>query len=255
MADETQVQANAKQIQLISRLLAQADGTDSDAERDTAMSMAQTLASKYEIDLEVARSFRSEEERRRENRVVVIDVEIGEPKNRGAGTYSDLMIAIADANGVRWIRGDNNAWVRLYGMSFDIEVIQKLYLTLLVQMIREANAFIEEGSWREERGVSALGARKAFCHNFSARIKQRLNEARMRAEWEANREHGDKVAIVLADKRREINQAYYGANRNRRWYSPDRGSGRAGAAAGRRAGDRANLHDSRGVGQRGRITG
>lgn len=234
-----------KRLATIAAILNKAENTDNEAEKDTYFSAAQNMATKHGIDLAIARQHTRSGEKSKQNEVQVARIEIGRKGDRGSGTYSDLLISIADANEILWVRDLGNTWVELYGMKFDIEYAQNLYAVLLVQMVTECNEFLTEGTWREH-GDSRMDAKISFCSAFMGQIKHRLTQARLDAEREAQSKHTDdgvSVALVLADQRREIRGKYYEKRRGIGTYRLPSGRNHAGHRKGHEAGNNANLHN------------
>src|SRR5690606_32548456 len=88
--------------------------------------------------------------------------------------------------------------------------------------------------------------RHAFLLGFAARIGARLREASAAARTDVTRRpaaHGASTAIVLADRQAQVDHAFEQAFPFVRKVATS-SSSHAGAASGRRAADRASLHDS-----------
>lgn len=245
-----------KRLKLIAAILNQAENTDVEAEKDTFFSAAQSMATKHGIDLAIARQFTKYGEKAKQNEVQVIRVEIGEKGDRGAGTYSDLMIGIIDANEIMWLRANDNSWVELYGMKFDIEYAKDLYAVLLTQMVIECRIFLDSDEWKLD-GTTRSDARISFCYGFTTHIKQRLTNTRLEAERSAQNQHVDdgvSVALVLSDQRKEIRSTYYSKRSGLRTYYGNSGSNRAGHRSGHQSAANANLHSHNEISSRKSIS-
>jgi hypothetical protein len=92
-------------------------------------------------------------------------------------------------------------------------------------------------------GESVAAYRRSWLHGFAVSVHRRLSEAERRAAQAATDEHtdgGGRTALVLADRRTQVDHAYAAA-------FPSLGSGRrsvlsgTGFAAGAAAGERADL--------------
>lgn len=224
-----------KKMDKISKLLAQAEGTDNPHEAETFMQQAQHLATMYEIDLEMARQ--AVENRDQRAVPITMTVEIGEKGNRGGGAYTDLFYVIAQVNGIECIMWNHK--VDCYGFKQDIEYTETLYSFIVVQMVSQCMDYLEEGSWRGE--TSKTEARKSFYESYRKRIAARLREAKKDAIRESDQNTGGKGALVLVEKDREV-KSYFWDNAPRVGYrSPTRGTHHASKGAGDRAARNAKL--------------
>lgn len=110
-------------------------------------------------------------------------VRLGHRGQQSNVRYIELMLAITHANDLRCsIRGDNTG-VTLYGFHGDIDVAKALYVSLVVQMVADADAYIRSGAHRPVHGRTA---RAAFYAGWTARIEHRLQ----RAQWAAQASAG-----------------------------------------------------------------
>jgi len=256
-----------KDLTRIAALLRKAEGTDNEHEADAYLQAAQRLATLASVDLAVARSHTHRKERRAvpTQRCIVI----GESRKRGLRTYVQLFLAIGRANNLTCDIARDSSRVYAFGFDTDMDMVQTLYASLVVQMVRASDSYIKSGDYARElvtkrvpvarsgrsryrgegvdyelvdRPVHATTARINFQQAFAARIGERLTTARQEAEQQlveqlpAQQRSG--VALVLRNKEVELMDHY----RNN---STARGSwGGARATTGhsersRRAGDRA----------------
>ncbi|MDH6462086.1 hypothetical protein M2302_002261 [Micromonospora sp. A200] len=166
-----------------------------------------------------------------------------------------LLDSVAQALGAkcvlrtRYPNGKRQYQVHLFAYGSDLERIEMLYTSLLVQMANGLAQAEAPPTWWE----STVAFRKSWIEGFRVAIYQRLTEAEKRAKQQAEQvaqPGGPSVALVLADRatlvKAQRDQAYgkLGQARQRSF----KGSG---AAAGYRAGQRADLGGSR-LGGRGR---
>ncbi len=256
-----------KDLTRIAALLRKAEGTDNEHEADAYLQAAQRLATLASVDLAVARAHTHRQERRAvpTQRSILI----GESGKRGLRTYVQLFLAIGRANNLKCDIARDSSRVYAFGFDTDIDMVETLYASLVVQMVRASDAYIKSGDYAREvvtkrvrgqaryirwdgtpeydyelaaRPVHATTARINFQQAFATRIGQRLTDARQDAERQmvAELPTADRsgVALVLRNKEVELVD-HYKAN------STARGSwGGTRATAGysersQRAGDRA----------------
>ncbi|HNP56903.1 MAG TPA: DUF2786 domain-containing protein [Gordonia sp. (in: high G+C Gram-positive bacteria)] len=261
-----------KTLARIAALLRQAEGTDNDHEAQTFMAAAQRLATAAAIDLALARAHDPAAARR--TTPVVRQVTIGTAGKRGLRTYVQLFVAVARANDVTVDIAHNSTFVLAYGFDTDIDTVEALYTSLLVQMVAASDAYLKSGEYKGERSarvvrrgkgwtsrkvvehrpLSPITARLNFQSAFAERIGTRLTQARDEARAEATRAEQavgtSSTAIALRHKEVEVAGFY-------KRQSTARGSWRAGRAeagyseAARAAGDRAGRRAR--LGEQGRF--
>jgi hypothetical protein len=229
-----------RMLERVRRLLAKAEGATTEAERDAYNAKAAELIARYGIEEALLDAQQS-------TRAVPGDqvVELDPPYARDKGS---LLAAIAVPLGVRAVmrRGEpGNASalsMHLFGMSTDLQRVDLLYTSLLVQaahglaVARPADAY-----------ESVAAYRRSWMIGFAYTIQQRLiaAEAGARAEAEegvaaaaTKAAPGPSVSLVLADRAALVDEAMeqaYPRLRTARTRMLS-GSGQAeGAAAGRRA--------------------
>jgi len=190
---DTGVDGEDRTLLRIGRLLRQAERTSNAAEREAFFAKAQTLATRHQIALAVARASAGAEERREEPTWET--VLIGESGKRSLARYVRLMLEIARANDVRVAIYTSNTRVTLYGFPSDIAVVRALYATLVTQMVADGDAHLRSGAhkadqrevWNarrrrwELRPVHGSTARAAFYEAWADHIGERLAAARTAA--------------------------------------------------------------------------
>ena len=198
-----------KDLTRIAALLRKAESTDNEHEADAYLQAAQRLATLSAVDLAVARAHSVHRERR--VRPTQRTITIGESGKRGLRTYVQLFLAIGRANNLTCDIARDSSRVYAYGFDTDIDTVEALYASLVVQMVRASDAYIKSGDyarekvtkqvkvpgserysrWRREvsydyelveRPVHATTARINFQQAFAARIGARLTEAREQVE-------------------------------------------------------------------------
>lgn len=254
----------------IGKLLAQVEGTDNQEERDAFLSKAQTLATLYSIDLEMARQRQADKTKREtptHRRIYLTD--LGITARQGLHRYIFLFTAIADANDVECNIAHNSTYVIAFGFPSDIEVTERLFCSLVVQMVVECDAAIKRGEHKEAcptwvparfdrnynwveghyRTPDARAFKGSFFDAFRSRVRSRLLAAKREAEQQVvvDTETGQSTtgALVLRQKVDDVKD-YYKANstakgtyRGGTRYNASHSS--AGHNAGTRAGDNARL--------------
>ena len=124
-------------------------------------------------------------------------------------TFVELFLEIGRANDVKCDIARDSSRVFAYGFDTDIDAVQALYSSLVVQMVRASDEYIkskryaQEKVWRwvrvgadgrrpsrgthewQERPVHATTARVNFQHAFAARIGSRLAQAALQAREQA----------------------------------------------------------------------
>ncbi|MBT0565892.1 DUF2786 domain-containing protein [Williamsia sp. CHRR-6] len=267
-----------KLLTRIAGLLRQAEGTDNEHEAATFMAAAQRLATAASIDLAVARAHDPVGSR---SVPVVRQVAIGTAGKRGLRTYVALFAAIAHANDVKVDVAHNSTFVIAYGFAGDIDSVEALYSSLVVQMVAASDAYLKSGAYREETArkvvtrqsgwmtrrvvettpLSPITARLNFQSAFAERIGVRLSNARDEAREQAmTADAGHRASstqIALRDKEvaiLDLHRSQSSARGTWRGSSASAGYSEAARRAGDRAGRRARLGENPGLdGSRGAL--
>ena len=186
---------NAKMMEKIAGLLAHAEGTDNAEEAAVYTEKAQQLATMYAVDLELARYKAAHKSDMEEP--VTRRVQVGEPgrqhKNR---FWVDLWLAIAQNNDIRSTIAHDNAAVWAYGYPSDIDVAERLFVSLNVQMVDTCNRNLRAGV-HKDLGVHGRTYRPNFYSGFVNEMTYRLYKARQ-AALEEQRERDENAARLVA---------------------------------------------------------
>lgn len=238
-------------LEKVGKLLRHAEGASTEAEREAFFSKAQELASMHSIELAVARA--AHEQGEAAHAPTFESVRLGHRGQPSNVRLIQLMLAVARANDLRCsIRADNTG-VTLYGFAGDIEVTQMLYVTLAVQMVADADAYIRSGAHRPVHGRTA---RAAFYEGWTTRIGHRLHEARQaaRVDSEVDSElatSSGSTALALAAKDLEVDDYYATMKRQHgvagTWKGSSSVDDARSASRGRAAADRARLGDEKAI--------
>lgn len=264
----------------IAKLLKQAERAGTEEEAAVFMEKANKLAATYQVDMALARAHTAKSEKRPEP--IMRKVDIGQRRAKYNKQYIELFYEIASAYGLRMDIAHNNTAVWLFGFETDVDVVESLYASLLVQMGDAGNRYIAKGTYREEHVWSnakgefvpmhGLTARMAFNTGFTNRVGTRLKVAIYKTRQEI-RTHELEEAIPsgtilndalntiaqetsseLALRATELEVTEFHARTSRAkgaWKGSTGGSGGRGSEAhdaGTKAGDKANLGGQRAIG-------
>lgn len=247
-----------RSLERIAALLAQAEGTDNEAEAAAFMEKAQQLATAHSIDLAIARAHTKGQQR---TTPIQRSIVMGVRGTKGLGTYVTLFSGIAGANEVKIDIAYDSTRVYAFGFAEDIDLAEQLYTSVVGQMVAASKEFKKSGSWRDEtvwgsRGlkpISWLSARLSFQDAYARRIGERLYQARREAEQARIAEDAAKAAsepqvgepgtdLVLANKQVEVRDFYKANSRARgSWRGAYSSRSSTASGAGRSAADRARL--------------
>ena len=146
-----------------------------------------------------------------------------------------LLAAVAEANGVRLIWYQGLGIANLVGMRSNLEAVELLFTSLLLQ-VAHALAAAERLTGRRSASRSF---RRSFLLGYAHRIGERLQSARQRATAEAAAEHGTSVLPVLRSREEAVEatvaELFPRVRANRSRTSVDAGGWYAGRAAAERA--------------------
>ena len=233
-------------IDRIGKLLAQAEGTDNEHEAAAFVERAQQLATAYAVDLELSRG-RQRDKQSRGAAVPLVQerVEIGARGKRGNRHRVLLYSVIARVNDVLVNVAHDSTYVLGFGHRADLEVVERLWASLAVQMVAASQRRMDQGEHRA-LGVAGQSWRLSFYDGWVEAVGSRLQAARDRAVAETPTPSGEpSAALVLRDKGERV-LSFYAENSEARgsWRGPWSGRtavSRRARAAGRSDGQRADL--------------
>ncbi len=244
-------------VDRIGKLLAQAEGTDNEHEAAAFVERAQALATEHAVDLELARTRQRDRAARGTAEPLVQErVEVGARGKRGNRHRVLLYSAVARANDVLVNVAHDSTYVLGFGHRADLEVVERLWASLAVQMTAAAQRRMDAGEHRAA-GVAGQTWRLSFYDGWVTAVGERLQAARDRAvETTAVPEASTSAALVLRAKAERVQDFYASTSEARgSWRGPWSGrtsvSDRA-HAAGQADGRRADLGQP-GLRQRGRL--
>ncbi len=238
-----------KMLERVRRLLTKAEGAATESERDAYNGKAAELIARYGIEVALLAAMQAESPRPAD-RVVQLDAPYARDK-------ASLLSAVATPLSVRGVLCSSRSAagtllsMHLFGMSSDLDRVDMLYTSLLVQaahglaVARPADAY-----------ESVAAYRRSWMLGFAYTIQQRLvaaeAAAKQRAEeaHERSRDDGPSVSLVLADRAALVDNAVAAAYPRLRT-APTRYLSGTGSAAGAAAARRADLGGPR-LGKRSR---
>jgi hypothetical protein len=195
------VEPDDRVLRRVRALLAKAEATDYPEEADALTAKAQQLMARHSIEDSVAAKNAQQRDQPIVRRIW-LDAPYVDPK-------SSLVSAVARANRCRSIFTGGWGFVTLVGFPTDVQAVELLTTSLLVQASRAMTA---TGS-RVERGVSRTRSfRRSFLLAYAARIGERLDEAAAVTAQEADAEFGGALVLVRTarddDVTREVERLF-----------------------------------------------
>ena len=242
-------------VDKVGKLLAQAEGTDNEHEAAAFVERAQQLATEYAVDLELARS-RQAARRGAAEPLVQERVDVGARGKRGNRHRVLLYSVVARVNDVMVNVAHDSTYVLGFGHRADLDVVERLWASLAVQMTAAAQRRLDAGEHRRA-GIAAQTWRLSFYDGWVEAVGERLEAARARAVADVPVPEGEPgTALVLRAKAARVQEFYASTSEARgSWRGPWSGrtavDGRA-VASGRAEGARADLGQPR-LRQRGQL--
>ena len=238
-------------VDLVGKLLAQAEGTDNEHEAAAFVERAQQLATAHAVDLERARARQRDRTRRPDEPLEQDRLDVGERGRRGNRHRVLLYVAVARANDVLVNVASDSTYVLGFGHRADLDVVETLWTSLAVQLTAAAQRRLDHGEHRAA-GVPAVSWRLSYYDGWVATVAQRLAAARERAlaadRGDPQDDAGPSAELVLRTKGERVQEFYARASQARgSWRGAGgrtRVSGRA-VASGRADGARADLGQPR----------
>jgi hypothetical protein len=175
-------------------LLAKAESTTFEAEAQALTAKAQELMSRHSIDRAALSAGAAA-------RDVPVGIRVG-VDDPYAQPKAVLLAEVADANRCQAVWSKQLGFSTVFGFREDIEGVELLYTSLLVQATVTMTSL---GSQRSSDGRSRTRSfRQSFLTAYATRIGQRLRTAAATAEGDAVGEHGTSLLPVLADRRSAV---------------------------------------------------
>ncbi|MDQ6613772.1 MAG: DUF2786 domain-containing protein [Actinomycetota bacterium] len=179
-------------------LLAKAESTDFEEEAVALTAKAQELMARSAIDQAMVSGGDSSEAPR--GRRVGID----DPYALGR---ANLLAAVARANRCRSVWMDRYGFTTVFGFPSDLDIVDVLYTSLLVQAVRAMTAAGKRAGRSPDRSRTRA-FRQSFLISFSGCIGERLQAATTVATEEAAAVHGGALLPVLAGRSAAVEDAF-----------------------------------------------
>lgn len=196
---------------------------DLQREADTALAMAQKLAAKHSIDLELLR-----QKNKAAGRATAKPIErkIWMPEGPYIRNRADLASRIALAMGLRTMLATNGSAVWFIGFEEDIEMAWQIFELVSAQMLNSADRRIKRGEHKlifdahaRGRHVSAKTFKTNYFAAYTARVARRVLISREEAQEDVvlaqGIEQGDGTvtgrvtgALVLASRKDEVERFF-----------------------------------------------
>jgi hypothetical protein len=150
----------SRYLDRVSKLLNQAErAPEGSPERAAFMEKAVALAQANSIDLAVARAHQANKEK--VEQIEERRVQVGQYISHGWSSrtsnntkwLAELLTDIASPNDVNILISKDSMFVYLIGFPSDLDVVERLYASLAVQMVSEADALIKKGAHKRVERV------------------------------------------------------------------------------------------------------
>jgi hypothetical protein len=228
------MQSQSAMLDKVRALLAKAASTEFEEEAEALAAKAQELIAKHSIDESLVNAKRSDGQT-----PSIVEMDIESPY---ASAKFTLLSYIAHANDCEAIWSSYSQKATLIGFSHDIEAIELMYTSLLLQATSSMLASGAQTDWRGRSRTKSF--RQSFLVAYARRVGQRLHEAREAVVEEETAKTGTSVALVLASKREVVSSTMKEAFPTLGTFSTSISNG-DGVRAGWHAGGTAQLHNQR----------
>lgn len=229
----------------IAALMAKAEATTFEAERDAYLAKASELQLKWMISDSDVRA--AADSRDVVDQLVRVAAK-GVVKNSSfVKAKRDMLTGLCKIFHVKVTIFSDRSGMTLFGFESDVRFVEQLHASLVVQMTTAM-----ERELNRDRSF-----RTSFAHGYASRVVARLHEARRQQESNASNA-APGTALVLRDRQQQVDSYFknqLGGVKLRRGYSNRAVNSADGLVAGRAAGDRANLGQTSVGESRQKITG
>ncbi|MGW0041546.1 DUF2786 domain-containing protein [Rhodococcus sp. NPDC003348] len=230
--------ADAKVLNRIRGLLAKAESTEFTEEAETLTAKAQELMTRHSVTATLLEAASERGITGRDITVHARRIHLDRPYSKQKGL---LLTTVGEANHIRTLYNAVDDIATVLGTPSDLEKVDLLFTSLLVQATRAMHA-------EQARGATSAAFRRAFLYGFAIRIGQRLTEAEKaataQAVVDARAEFGDLLPILARRSdavQVEVDRLFGPKLRSWGFTVSDLG----GVAAGRSAADAARLAPDR----------
>ena len=171
-------------LETMRRLLAQAEATDSEAERDICMERVQRLATRHQVALAVLRARTTDQEF--SAGPVEETLQIGEPGQRSLWCHVNLMTGIMHANNLKGTVAYGNTSMTMLGFREDIDMAKQLFYSLSRQMqaaweqhlALNPVEYAYVGRSGQRKKIATITRKNAFFGEFGNQMTRRLIQVR-----------------------------------------------------------------------------
>jgi hypothetical protein len=188
--------ADPRLLTRIRGLLAKAESTEFPEEAEALTAKAQSLMARHTIDAAVLA-------RRPGAAAIAVSARRLHLEDPHVEAKAAVVQAVGSANGVRVVLQPVLGMATLVGAADDLELVELLVTSLLLQANRTMTATARAGGQR----VRSTAYRRGFLYAFAQRIGERLAEARDEATAEASASYGTALVPVLAERERAVDAA------------------------------------------------
>ena len=233
MTSETEARAEK-----IRKLIAKAESTNSEHEAQALFAKAEELMTQWAISDAMLQSVGKQAKE-----------EVTTERVHFTSTYwtADMLLAarIGTPNNVKLLQNKQAKYIVLIGFPSDIANVVNLWQLLRIQSTRFAQQELtKDEAYPYMSKMDKFVWRRSFREGFADRVGTRLREQRERTETDEAKKHGSGMELVLVDRKTQVDQFFNNLSK-----SPARATRQRhdwnGSAAGRRAGDRADLGNRR----------
>lgn len=187
---------DSKVLNKIRGLLAKAESSTFSHESETFSAKAQELMTRYAIDSAVVDAAEgSTLASKVSTRRFVVD-------NPYADAKMQLLSSVAVNNGAKTVHYKKFGLISVTGMPVDLDLCELLYTSLLVQ---SAQSLDQAGTDPRTR---SRGFRRAFLFGYAWRVRERLAEARARADRSAGATYGSSLVPILAERDQAVTSVF-----------------------------------------------
>jgi hypothetical protein len=189
--------ADARVLGRIRGLLAKAESTEFPEEAEALSAKAQELMTRHAVDAAVLAAERG---RAAGAPVGARRVHVDNPYPEGKVRLLD---AVGTANDVRVVWSDALGMATMIGRAEDMDAVELLFTSLLVQANRAMTATGRTGSAR----TRSPAFRRAFLMAYAGRIGERLGEVRERVTGDAARDSGTDLVPLMRARSEAVDDA------------------------------------------------
>ncbi len=192
---EPSPEASGKTLSTIRALLAKAEATTFEAEREVFAAKAQDLMTRYSIDAALL------DQRHGEQLGAGVRKRRFHLDNPYATEKVYLLATVARLNNVKIVYEDRFAMATAIGFPTDIELSDLLFTSLLVQAAKGLQDLVASAG---KGRTSSPAFRRAYWVAYGVRIGERLTEAQAQATQEAEAMHGGALVLVMKEREEAV---------------------------------------------------